>query len=117
MPTNISRCLSGTDSFPLAQDFREHGSGKRREDLHCKLHSVGIGNRKTKTSAAMLKAALEKRKALSSMQVPGSVLSQPRWIGVHMKMDRVVKVMPTAMTNPKHTNRTMRVTRSRMMVR
>ena len=65
----------------------------------------------------MLKAALEKRKARSSMQVPGSVLSQPRWIGVHMKMDRVVKVMPTEMTNPKHANRTMRVTRSRMMVR
>ena len=49
-------------------------------------------------SAAMLKAALEKRYGCSETQVPSIDLSQARWIGVHMKMDSIVNVMPMATT-------------------
>lgn len=57
-----------------------------------------MGIKNTTTSAAILNAALEKRKLASSMHVPGTDLSHPRWIGVHMNIDSAVKVMPTAAT-------------------
>ena len=97
VPASIKRCRSGTvaGQLPLARNLLA------REDLsRCKLHKAGIGITKTMTSAAMLKAVFENRKPALSTHVPGTDLSQPLSIGVHINMERSVKVMPTATTKP-----------------
>jgi hypothetical protein len=95
VPKRMSRCRTGTATCYLRSRKvgRESGLYSRS-----RLHSVGMGIKKTATSAAILSAALERRKLASSMHLPGTDLSHPRWIGVHMKMDRAVKVTPTAVT-------------------
>src|SRR3569833_682721 len=109
VPTSNNRCRKGTVTDQL---WEAPSVLARGESSRCKFPSAGIGIMKTMTSATILKAVFEKRKPALSIHVPGTDLSQPLSTGVHIKIDRMVKVIPTATTKAIPTYTIMRLLRS-----